>query len=386
MHMLKRCVAWVVRNGLSLLAHLLPLKKNRIMVFSLWKGFSGNLKSICDFLLAQYPDRVEIVWSFVNLHEQVNTPGMREVRYLSPAWFYFALSSKILLCDGSIKRFLPKRKGQFFIDTWHGGGAYKNVEGALLSGCSKAEQRSCFSNYNRIDLMLSSSKLFTQYTIQVAFRYRGAVLNCGMPRNDLFFDRERRERAARAIRERYGLRGYVVLYAPTFRGRKIDGYRTDFHFPYDVVISTLRERFGTNVTILKRAHPGGVMADAAREDVVDVTAEPEMQEILCAADLLITDYSSSIWDYALLGRPCVLYVPDLEVYERERGFFTPIREWPGIVCTDVAELSATLREFDAQACAERARRYLRESGSYETGTATRQVCDWILGRLDGGNA
>ena len=68
-------------------------------------------------------------------------------------------------------------------------------------------------------------------------------------------------------------------------------------------------------------------------------------ELLAAADILITDYSSSIWDFALLGRPCFLYVPDLAEYETvDRGFFTPIEEWPGIVCRDDAELEDALED------------------------------------------
>ena len=103
-----------------------------------------------------------------------------------------------------------------------------------------------------------------------------------------------------------------------------------------------------------------------------------MQELLCAADCLITDYSSCIWDYALMGRPCFLFVPDLEEYtNKEQGLFVPIDQWPGVVCKDNDELCEQVRNSDraeARAAAkERAQRHLRTYGSYEEGKACERL-------------
>lgn len=363
---------------------LLPVKRRRVFVMPARKGMNGNLDCIADYLAKHGPDGLEIVWGDVRSEGRVSAAMPGAKRFLSPSWFFHAMTSRVILTNDWITMALPKRRGQVFVNTWHAGGAYKKSGVACLADARAVKAR--VRNYNRMDLYLSSSELFTRHCLGGGFQYRGEILNSGMPRNDIFFSRARRDAAAEEIRRKYRLAdSFVALYAPTYRGTRIQGYRTDFRFPYELVRAGLGERFGRPVRILKRAHPGGMMSDSPCEGVIDVTGEPDMQALLCAADVLITDYSSCIWDYALLGRPCLLYMPDLADYDSEQGFFTPVEQWPGILCRDAPELEAALQSFDERECAESARRYLRESGSYETGDATRQVCDWILGRLSEGN-
>ena len=110
--------------------------------------------------------------------------------------------------------------------------------------------------------------------------------------------------------------------------------------------------------------------EEGRGRLLDATDYPDMQELLCAADLLITDYSSSIWDYALLGRPAILYVPDLDRYEAEdRGFYTPIREWPGIICRDGGKMEEAILGLDEDEEKRRAGAHLEAFRSYERGRA-----------------
>ena len=111
---------------------------------------------------------------------------------------------------------------------------------------------------------------------------------------------------------------------------------------------------------------------------VDVTDYPDMQELLCAADMLITDYSSCMWDFALLERPCLLYVPDLQQYVDARGFFTPIEDWPGLVCETADALYEAARTLDEAHCAQKAREHLQKLGSYESGHAAEQAAERIL--------
>ena len=127
--------------------------------------------------------------------------------------------------------------------------------------------------------------------------------------------------------------------------------------------------------------------------MVNVSDYPDMQELLCVADSLITDYSSCIWDYSLLARPCYLYVPDLDEYvNKEQGLFTPIESWYGVICRNNDELCAQMAKADGGADAgagnegngkaisgeetsgketfkAMAERQLTTFGSYETGQA-----------------
>lgn len=361
----------------------LPVKDRRVLL-SAYAGeqYSGNVKCVSEYLLEHWGTELELVWGFEHPERFRDIPGIKTVRYYSAAWFYYAMTANVIVTNVANARGFPKRSGQLFLDTWHGGGAYKRA-GSGRNGMGEAERRSKYEAMEKIDLRLSSSEYFTRFLLWEDSGYRGEVLNSGMPRNDIFFSDERRTRASEKVRQALDLKGYVVLYAPTFRGRDWMGDRIDQHFPYELVLSGLRERTGGPVTVLKRAHHGCVMADSSPEEVIDVSDWPDMQELLCAADMLITDYSSCMWDFALLGRPCLLYQNDLETYERAQGICVPVEQWPGISCRNDRELLDAIRDLDEGACAEKAREHLRTYGSYETGTATEQTCRRIMEHIEG---
>lgn len=115
---------------------------------------------------------------------------------------------------------------------------------------------------------------------------------------------------------------------------------------------------------------------------VNVSDYPDMQELICCSDLLITDYSSTMWDFALLGRPCYLFVPDRKEYEKERGFYTPMEEWPGIVCNNAEELLGKIRELDFEYSRKIAEQYLKKAGSYEKGHAAEMLAHIIVKHIE----
>lgn len=358
---------------------LFPIRKNRILI-STHKGFyySDNPKYISEYLVKHHGTKVEIIWAFANPKKYSSIQGIRTVKYKSPAWLYYAATTSVVITNLTYSLGQPKKQGQMFINTWHGGGAYKKIAGGTNYPMTETDRCRRSALLQNTDLFLSSSEAFTAYAIRKDYGYKGEVLPCGMPRNDIFFDEKKRDAIARKVRNILGLNGFIALYAPTHRGDKFIGYCTNFAFPYRDLLPILRQRFGNTAVILKRAHPGGRMTDAAISEVVDVTDYPDMQELLCAADMLITDYSSSIWDFALLGRPCLLYIPDLKEYIEDRGLHTLPEEWPGIVCKDEKELLNAAVSFDLEECRQKALLHLKALGSYETGTAAEQVCERIL--------
>ena len=379
---LKRRAKWMAGWGIRHIFQILflfPIRNNRVLL-SADGGleYCCNPKYISEYLIQHSGKDLEIIWGFAHPEKYAELPGIKIVKINSPLWFYYIAAASVIITNVRCPQPQPKRKGQLLINTWHGGGAYKRVGGGSEYDKNWVEERIRREAAKKTDLFLSSSRAFTEYCIRQDYGYSGEVLPCGMPRNDLFFDKEKRETAAHRVRERLGVTGYIAVFAPTFRGRDWKGYRTRTSFPYQKALSALRQRFGGPAVILKRAHIGGKMLDAAGEDVLDVTEYPDMQELLCAADMLITDYSSSIWDFALLGRPCLLYMPDLEKFAAERGLCTAPEEWPGIVCRNDGELLTAIFTLDEQACAEKAAQHLQALGSYETGNATEQVCERIL--------
>ena len=298
-------------------------------------------------------------------------------------WLYYMSTSKVVVVNVRMPPYLTRRRGQLIINTWHAGGAYKRTgknpnQPKEVFGYSEEQRR------RWINLMISSSEKFTESNIYEGMHYHGEILKCGMPRNDIFFSDDQVRCASAKVRSLYGgQEAMVVLYAPTFRGDVGEKSKIQSIPPFKDIASVLKKRFNRDVVILVRKHHHDYFDYCFESNVHDVSNYPDMQELLCCADILITDYSSSMWDYALLGRPCFLYVPDLKQYEKEdRGFFTPVEKWPGIICRDNNELIYEIENVDCERSKEIAKKHLKYMGSYERGEACRRITNRIIDVTD----
>ena len=145
-----------------------------------------------------------------------------------------------------------------------------------------------------------------------------------------------------------------------------------------VILKEIEEN-GEKWYVLYRAHRYSEDDSAGLdpECSADVTDYPDMQELLAAADMLITDYSSCIWDYSFLYRPCFLYTPDLREYLAKTGFYVDIHEWPFPICENMEDLEKQIRSFNEEKNRARIMEHHQQMGSYESGHACEAVCSWI---------
>jgi CDP-glycerol glycerophosphotransferase len=179
--------------------------------------------------------------------------------------------------------------------------------------------------------------------------------------------------------EFYGIdkQSRLVLYAPTFRG---DHYRPDVpatFFNVQKLIDALNKKFHGNFMLLYRAHQ---FYDNMpyQQFAINASVYPDMQELLCAVDILITDYSSSIWDFSFTYKPCFLYVPDIEEYKSDRDFYTPIEEWPFPLAETSQKLIENIMNFNSKEYIGKIHEHHKQLGSYETGHATEQLCKLLF--------
>lgn len=364
----KRIMIRGVRVGIRAF-YILPIRENRIVFFSFTGNqYSCNPKAISDYVRKNAKGKFEIVWAFndPSKFSFLKEEGIRVVKYKSLERLLLQTTAKFTINNSGAYSWIPIRKNQVHVNTWHAGGAYKRL------------QSDKYASYNRhltakeTSHMISSCKAFTKYNIREQFGYEGTVLEIGMPRNDVFFDREELERRAAAIRAQYDIPqdAFIVLYAPTWR---YDGVIPQPDF--DRLTQAVSERFGRKAVIAVRNHN---YSRKDYKDVVDVTAYPDMQDLLCAADMLITDYSSSIWDYSFTYRPCFLYVEDLEKYTREQGFFVDIHEWGFPLCRNNDELTDAILSYDEDRHRERMEKHHDDFGSFESGHAAEKFYKEIL--------
>jgi teichoic acid ribitol-phosphate primase len=169
----------------------------------------------------------------------------------------------------------------------------------------------------------------------------------GIPRTDVLFGDERIARTVADVRYRYAIPTdkRVILYAPTFRGDTVTAARADGLPDW----LALRDALAADHILLVRLHPfvrQGLVIDRELDGfITDVSDHPDINELLHVADVLVTDYSSVIYEFALLGRPMVFFAPDLDAYEAERGFYFDYRTGvPGPVVETTEALATALRD------------------------------------------
>jgi CDP-glycerol glycerophosphotransferase (TagB/SpsB family) len=269
---------------------------------------------------------------------------------------------------------------------WHASGAFKRFGYSVLDKGFGADEAAVARvpihvNY---DLALVSSRSVVPYYAE-AFRQPSSlfVSRLGIPRTDALFDRP--EAQAAAVRSRLGLPSGpgILLYAPTFRGDTVTAARHG-----DLLdLRRLRDLVGAHWLVLVRAHPfvrdrlpiGPDLSGFA----VDVSDEPDVNDLLLAADALVTDYSSVIFEFSLLGRPIAFLASDLESYERERGFYLDLsRDLPGPIVGSTEELADWLDAgaFDTA----RVEAFARASFDVADGASTRRFVDEVVEPALGG--
>ncbi|WP_169985279.1 bifunctional glycosyltransferase family 2 protein/CDP-glycerol:glycerophosphate glycerophosphotransferase [Microbispora sp. H10836] len=338
-------------------------------VFDSYGGgqYSCNPRAVSEELARRHPD-VEIVWVTRDGQFAV-PPGVRLVLFGSREHEEALRTSRFVVAN---RRTQPgwyrKPRGQTFVQTWHGT-PLKRL-GLDLEGMPYARRVSREELARQVatwDLLLSPSP-FATAALRGAFGYEGEILESGYPRNDVLFDPAR----AREARRRLGLTGdrRVVLYAPTWRDDEATG-----RLALDPVRAA--GALGDDDVLLVRAHylVARDMTIPAGDRIHDVSKFPDMADLLAAADVLVTDYSSAMFDFACTGRPMVFLAHDLERYRDEvRGFYFDFEaEAPGPVLRTGDDVFDVLRGGDLGRFAERYERFARRYCPWDDGHASARV-------------
>lgn len=359
----------------------LPLQENKVVFSSFGgKGFGDNPKAVALALL-EADAGLDLVWLTRDMYIPLPR-GIRPCPFGTPQSVRELSTAKVWV-DNSRGGAHYKKKGQFYLQTWHGF-ALKRIEAAVEDQLPDAYIRQGQKDSGMIDLIVSNSRFMTEI-YRRDFWYHGAVAEFGSPRNDVFFHAD--PELQRTVRARLGLPEdrKLLLYAPTFRaGSGTDAYALDA----GAARRACEVRFGGSWSALIRLHP--VAADlSARlfaydgDRILDATGYPDMQELLVAADLLITDYSSSMFDYALSGKPCIQFAVDIEAYQNDRNFYFSLDRLPFPLARSNQELCRILETYDGAACRTRWETFTRETGFSEDGLAAGRCADWILDRMKG---
>ncbi len=354
-----------------------PLKENRIIIYSMkQRGFACNLKYLTQFLM----DRggYEILW-VVRSGEECAMLAQRGIRAVTPhsrEHFVYRHRAAIVITNDEFYPMCRKRRGQQYVNTWHGAINYKKIGYDGLSFTNPIQKLIYRMNNPCPDVFLSGSRSFTD-TASASFRFpRETFLECGLPRNDILVNGVSEETLAR-LKSGIGIPAgkRAVLYAPTFRkGKAAPPGAPDF----DHLTRSLGKRFGGEWVVLLRQHYFVASEAPGDELVIDVSGYEDMQELILVSDCMISDYSSVMWDFSLTGKPCFIYAEDLEEYRSaDRSFFIPPECLPYPMTTDSDTLCKAVEEFDIENYARTLQEHMESYGSYDRGTACKTLADYL---------
>ena len=367
--------------------------REHVIVFSAYGGrsYACSPKAIYEFLLSREEFRqFEFIWLFADPEKYrflEENPRTRVLGIKTAAADRALHSAKYWILNFRAPDHWQPKKDQIYVQCWHGTPLKKlgyDIETTTNAMNSVREIRAKYrTDAERFRYLLSpcafaTEKFDSAWNLSAAGR-SGDILETGYPRDDFLLHYT--EEDCRCVRSRLGLEGSdrkVILYTPTWRDdQHRSGVGNVYSCPED--IDLLREKLGEQYVILFRAHylvANSFDFEKYRGFVYDVSGYDDINELYIISDVLVTDYSSTLFDYAILGRPILFYMYDRKVYgEETRGFYFAPELLPGPIAHTEQELIGNLA--DAQLHPEQVRRRLeqfnRKFNDRNDGNASRRV-------------
>ena len=345
------------------------------MVFDSWRGsYSDNPRAISETLHERRPELAQ-VW-VANDHAAALLPDWATPVCPGTREYLAALGrAPYLVTNIGMPGYYRKKRGASYLQTWHGTPLKRialDIRGPAFAGDKR------FFDLVRRDVAkwdaLVSQNPFSTAILRKAFDYEGRILETGYPRNDLLSSAGAAERR-KATRRALGLADSTraVLYAPTWRDERTFDLKLD--------IAALHRRLGDSHAFLLRTHPHAPAAvdDDLRAGSIDVADHPDIRQLFLAADVLVTDYSSAMFDFAVTRKPMLFFTYDLPEYrDVTRGFYFDLEaEAPGPLLVTTEEVGDALEDLDA--ISERYTAaydsFLERYSSLDDGAAAERVID-----------
>ena len=357
--------------------HCRPIQNNKILFWANdFHAYGDSPKYIAEYLLDCAPNKYDLVWVFENdtVVPEEMPREIRTVRFFSIEYLKEISTAKVVICNTRIPPyyFFDKRKGQIYIQTWHSSLRLKMIEGDAHSlpssyiEIAKADSK-------KIDLLLSGCAFSTEI-FRRAFWYDGEIMQSGTPRCDLLLGDKCKIKQKVYRKFAIDANSKLAIFAPTFRDNKEE---QTHGMDFISLAATLKAADSAEWVIGCRFHPN-LKSSSVPVGSISMTDYPDMQELIAAADFLITDYSSCMFDMAISGKPCILYMPDVEEYTvNERALYFNLNELPFPIALNMGMLCQQIRNFDYCLYKRRVGAFLKTVGNYENGHASEHVAEYI---------
>jgi CDP-glycerol glycerophosphotransferase len=360
------------------LLKLFLIPDEKLIVFNSFGGrkFDDSPRSIYEAIIKDSRfDNYKLVWAFCSPNDFTIQRG-EKVKVDSLIYYMKVLKARIWITNTTMTRALNFTGiNTFSLNTWHGS-AIKKIGYDINDYGSVFSSKGNSSN----DIYLAQS----QYDIRVfsnAFHvdpFRIKVI--GLPRNDELVEDNINRNLCIRKKLKIPIEKRIILYAPTFRDYLKDGADCVFKFPID--FNMWKRELGDEYIILLRVHHAVIKILNLNENdyLRNVSSYPNLNDLMLVSDLLISDYSSIMFDFSILGKPIFCYTYDYDRYEKERGMYFDIRkELPSE--SDEDSLIKLIKEGDYSEFSEKTVRF-REKYVTEYGSASQKAVDIIYDAIN----
>lgn len=304
-------------------------------------------------------------------------PGASVIRNGSIAELFHLATAKVWVDNKRKGMWCTKRKKQYYIQTWHGGISVKKVEADARGALSDYYLKNAAKDSKNADLFLSDAR-WTSDLYRRAFFYDGEILECGFPRADVL---HKNHVVTKDIVYRfYQLKQDVklLLYAPTFRvDESLEAYSIDYHR----LINNLTAKFGGEWRVLLRLHPNLARRyksiSLESDFIIDASQYQDINELIIASEILITDYSSCMFDAMVAGKIVFLFATDIDEYDKDRGRYFEFADLPFSLAVNNNELMSNVQEHDNLSYTNAVKEFSDSLGLFEGGNSSVAVCDRI---------
>lgn len=341
----------VMKMFYNIARKVLPVDKKLILFESgIGKQYADSPKFIYEKIIKSGL-KYKFVW-VNNSNIRFEDNNTIKIKRLSPKYYYYLARAKYWVNNQNFPTYIKKRPQTIYLQTWHGTPLKKMLyDMKEVHGRSDDYIERVGKAIKNWDYLISPSPYATK-AFKSAFRYKNEVLEVGYPRNDIFYKEDRRK-LAQKVRNKLHLKQNkkIILYAPTFRDNQTLR-KNKFYFDINMDLNLMKESLGKDYVLLLRMHvviSNQIEIDETLQDFVyNVSDYPDIQELLLIADILITDYSSVMFDFANTGKPMLFYTYDLENYRDQiRGFYMDLEEEaPGPLVNNTNEIINSIKNID----------------------------------------
>ena len=296
------------------------------------KSYSDSPKYIFEKLNQMYPGKYRCVW-IIDKKTKLPYPA-KQIKRFSFAYFKYLARSKYIVFNSRQPKTFIKRKGNVFLQTWHGTPLKKLVFDMEEVVSASPMYKKTFYIQSRSWDYLVAANAFSEEVFKRAFVFDKPMLKFGYPRNDILHA-DNKEQIAADIRKRLGIPEdkKVILYAPTWRD---DEYYESGKYKFDLKLDLkyMKEKLSDEYAVILRTHyfiADNIDVTGLEGFVFNLSKYDDIAELYLISDILITDYSSVFFDYANLKRPMLFFTYDLDKYRDVlRGFYIDMeKELPG---------------------------------------------------------